>query len=298
MSAPVRDTSLDSNGAVHWRPGKLWSLGDMLKFNARAFYNAVTFINSGKTLIQERKDHKNSSINKSDRGKVLFILDRFEKSLDVLGAQVTIIGVRDLMSAVKVRGKKAITNEKLGQKLTELDARLSDELSLVHLFVVETTNHKYFEPKDPLFGKDFNIKFPTAVFEVDEAGKCLALGRSTASVFHLMRIMEIGVRAVARCLKIPDPIKPSERNWGDILRKIKEAIEFKTKTTAWTVQKHKDFFETSYASLDAVRAAWRNTTMHVENKYTPDEAEHILLAVRAFMRTLSAQMNEAGQPEA
>ena len=298
MSAPVRVSSLDCIGAVQWRPGKLWSLRDMLKFNAKAFYNAVTYINSGMTIIKERKDHKASPITKNDRSNVQAVLGHLEKTLDVLGAQVTKIGVEELQRNVRVRGKKAITNEKLGQRLTELDARLSDELSLVHLFVVETTNHKYFEPKDPLFGKEFGIKFPTAVFEVDEAGKCLALGRPTASVFHLMRVMEIGVRAVARCLKIPDPIKPAERNWGEILRKIKEAIELRTKTSAWASPKHKEFFETAYVSLDAVRAAWRNTTMHVDNKYTPDEAEHILLAVRAFMRTLSDQMDEAGQPEA
>ena len=29
--------------------------------------------------------------------------------------------------------------------------------------------------------------------DIAEAGKCLGVGRPTASVFHLMRVMEIGV---------------------------------------------------------------------------------------------------------
>jgi hypothetical protein len=37
--------------------------------------------------------------------------------------------------------------------------------------------------------------------------------------------------------------------------------------------KREEFFEIAYASLDAVRVAWRNPTTHVENKYTDDEAE-------------------------
>ena len=40
-----------------------------------------------------------------------------------------------------------------------------------------------------LFGKDFAAKFLTSTaFEIDEAGKCLAVGRATASVFLLMRV--------------------------------------------------------------------------------------------------------------
>jgi hypothetical protein len=55
-------------------------------------------------------------------------------------------------------------------------------------------------------------------------------------------------------------------------------------------------FSEVYASLDAVRVAWRNTTMHVENKYTDDEAEHIFIAVRGFLKKLSSRMDETGQP--
>jgi hypothetical protein len=35
---------------------------------------------------------------------------------------------------------------------------------------------------------------------------------------------EIGIAAAARCLAIPDPIKPADRNWGAMLRSFK--IEF------------------------------------------------------------------------
>ena len=78
---------------------------------------------------------------------------------------------------------------------------------------------RYYKPDDYLFGLEFDLKFSdTGVFELDEAAKCLALGRSTAAVFHLMRAMEVGIRSVARCLGIPDPLKPAERNWGSILK--------------------------------------------------------------------------------
>lgn len=36
--------------------------------------------------------------------------------------------------------------------------------------------------------------------------------------------------------------------------------------------------------------------MHVENKYTADEAEHILMAVHGFMKKLASRMDEQGLP--
>jgi hypothetical protein len=38
--------------------------------------------------------------------------------------------------------------------------------------------------------------------------------------------------------------------------------------------------------------------MHVENKYTTDEAEHIFVAVRGFMKKIASRMDENGQPVA
>jgi hypothetical protein len=116
-----------------------------------------------------------------------------------------------------------------------------------------------------------------------------------------MRMMEIGVRAVARCLGIPDPTRAADRNWGNILRAIKNDLDAHggaAPTKVWKVAGDKEFFEGAYASLDAVRVAWRNTTMHVENKYTDDEVEHILVAVKGFMMKLASRCDENGDPKA
>lgn len=152
-----------------------------------------------------------------------------------------------------------------------------------------------------MFGDEFRARFLSVAFDLDEAAKCFALGRATACVFHLMRLMEIGIRAVARCLGIPDPTKPAERNWGTILRAIKEDLDAhvgQQPTKVWSIATDKEFFEGAYASLDAVRVAWRNPTMHIENKYTDDEAEHVFVAVKGFMMKLASRCDENGDPKA
>lgn len=177
--------------------------------------------------------------------------------------------------------------------------RLIDELSLVTVFVLEESKAGLFDPSEPLFGPEVAARFATeAVFEIDEAAKCLALSRPTASVFHLMRTMEVAIRAIARCLQIPDPVRPAERNWALILKTIKNGVDAKWPTAATRMAGDGAFFEEVLASLEAVRNPWRNATMHVEKKYTDDEAEHIFVAVKGFMKKLASRCDEHGEPNA
>jgi hypothetical protein len=182
--------------------------------------------------------------------------------------------------------------------LDELKRTLVRELSLKTVLVLQSQEAVLYTPREPLFGQHFAAKFAThGAFELDEAAKCRALSRPTAAVFHLMRILELGISALSACLSIPDPVKPAERNWAIILKKIKEdGIEKKWRTTADRMKGDGLLFESLHASLDAIKNPWRNETMHVSGKYTDDEAKHIFVAVEGFMKKLSSRMDENGLP--
>jgi hypothetical protein len=187
----------------------------------------------------------------------------------------------------------------IAQMLDSLFERMNDECSLRKFVALSVKDAEYIFPKEPLFGDEVERKFPSTASEIDEAGKCLGLSLPTASVFHLMRVMEIGVAAAARCLGLPDPIKPAERNWGAILRTLKAEFDQRNKALPATwANPDRDFFEEVYVSLDAVRNPWRNATMHVERTYTGPEAEHIFIAVKAFMTKLASRCDESGRPPA
>jgi hypothetical protein len=182
----------------------------------------------------------------------------------------------------------------------EIRNTLKRELSLKTVLALQSQDALLYSPKAPLFGTDYADKFTTAgTFELDEAAKCLALSRPTAAVFHLMRILELGIGSLSACLDIPDPVRPAERNWAIILKRIKEdGIEKKWPTAANRMSGDGLLFESLHASLDAVKNPWRNETMHVSGKYTDDEAKHIFVAVEGFMKKLSARMDERGEPKA
>jgi hypothetical protein len=220
-----------------------------------------------------------------------------EDLCDLLGAEITRREVGRLKTALA--GTYKPTYDDVRNAFTDINKRLRDELEKIVFLSLSSDDKKYFEPKAPLFGQQFAAKFQTeGVFELDEAAKCRALGRPTASVFHLMRIMEISIRATARCLHIPDPLKPAERNWGNMLKALREGIDQKWPTTSSRMSDDGALFDEIYASLDAVKNPWRNATMHVEKKYTDDEAEHIFTAVRGFVMKLASRCDENGDPKA
>jgi hypothetical protein len=282
----------------------------MLRLKAESFYR----VTSGLHILASRMERLREELHPHEDGGFIITPEtdpvaadfmrqqaiELIDNLQTLGTDIALISAKNLLVAVsKPDGFLWSAARHLAD---EIHQRLRDELSLVTVFVLEKPNAALYEPADPLFCQEVAAKFQTnAAFEIDEAAKCLALARPTASVFHLMRTMEVGIKGVAQCLGIPDPVRAADRNWGAILRAMKGDIDSRSgasPTKMWTLSGDKEFFEEIYVSIDAVRIAWRNTTMHVEKKYTDDEAEHVFVAVKGFMKRLASRCDENGEPKA
>lgn len=177
----------------------------------------------------------------------------------------------------------------------ELRERIQDELEGKPIYYIPSHVDLLEEAVDS-FGIDVAIVFHRAQYDIEESAKCLALRRSTACVFHLMRVLEVGITGVRKALGLPDPIKDAERNWGVILRNLRDEVDKRRKLPNKTPEQisQNQFFSEVIASLDAVRHAWRNATMHVERKYTEEEAEHIFNVVKGFMKNLASRIDEDG----
>ena len=50
------------------------------------------------------------------------------------------------------------------------------------------------------------------------------------------------------------------------------------------------FYRDIAGDLQAIKIAWRNPTMHVVRRYSPDEAEEIYRAVRGFLKRLADRL--------
>ncbi len=168
--------------------------------------------------------------------------------------------------------------EQLEQATAELDNRIQDALTNEWFLHVTPTLVPYYQDQK-LFGADVELKFPTMSEDIAEAGKCLALGRHTAVVFHLMRVMEIAVQDFGDKLGIA---LVSEKNWHTILEEVNKAIKGLDQKSPQT----KAYAEAS-AHLYNVKLCWRNEVMHPKQTYTEEEARAIFSAVETFICDLA-----------
>lgn len=137
-----------------------------------------------------------------------------------------------------------------------------------------------------MFGEKAVKAFPSTAAEIDEAGKCLALGRVSATIFHLMRVVEVALRSLAGPLGITDPI-PS---WNTVIRKLDK--ELKLEPRQRTLKADYAFLEAVAAQMHAVNRAWRINAMHVDATFSADNARDIFSATRSLMQHLSIQLSE------
>jgi HEPN domain-containing protein len=181
------------------------------------------------------------------------------------------------------------TEKELANNAEDLQEMIQIEMDNILFMTIPSKLAGYFSPiaGEPLFGREVLFKFQSAFQDINEAGRCLACGRNTACVFHLMRVVEIGLRAVAQKLRVP-----FSYSWGSYLRKIEEKIKQKSKTKGICWKKDEPFFAEAAAHLLSVKVAWRNPTMHVERDYTSEEAEEVFTSVKSFMKVLATRISD------
>lgn len=168
------------------------------------------------------------------------------------------------------------------ERVRALTDRIHDEINVRHILVLSGVEGHLFNEKEPYFGIAVNDRFPKAIDDIEDAKKCAALGQGTASVMHLMRIMEVGLKELAATLGIP--YAPS---WESYLSQIQREMgaTHKSKTTGW--KKSEKFYRDVSGDLLSVKQAWRNPTMHIDRRYSPEEAREILATVKTLMRRLA-----------
>jgi hypothetical protein len=170
----------------------------------------------------------------------------------------------------------------LRRKVEELSDRIEDQLhTRMFLYVPSELIAKY-EGKE-LFGPEVEQKLSRATTDIAEAGKCISLRRSTASVFHLMRVMEVGVQEFGTKLGVTFA---QDKVWNTIVEQAAKTAKQLPEATPQE-KEYKEECSLTCAHLDNVRGVWRNNTMHPKTSYTEEESEIVFTHVRTFMRSLA-----------
>jgi hypothetical protein len=192
----------------------------------------------------------------------------------------------------------------LPNELNHILDSLMHDLEQSRYYKLDADLEDYFERAN-LFGDSVREKFPSAAPDIEEAGNCLATNRYTAAVFHLMRVVEWGLRALAvhlgikklRSRKKSGKVKltpVSHSDWEHILDALNDAVNKKIEKLKRGSEKQgaQEFYYPALQDIRAVRDAWRNHVMHTRAVYGRDDAKAIFTHVKRIMGVLSARISE------
>jgi hypothetical protein len=246
----------------------------------RALWISATFVGAPGLEDNYRNAH---SISVKER------LNKLDALCIDLKLPMTRLHVKDALDAVERARTLATPSrwEVADRACMILTNNLEKEMSLRKYFTLPPEKAEVF---DRDFGAEIATAFPSTLFDIAEASKCFALSRSTACVFHLMRVLEIGLSVFATRFNIPS----NHTNWHNIIEGIERAVRDMPndpqRPPDWKDQQ--EFFSQAASYFMVVKDAWRNYTAHKRGKYTEEEAETMLINVRGFMQKLATRLHE------
>jgi hypothetical protein len=281
---------LGGTGIPPWiaNPYQLVSWWEMERFSAASFYQigrylAVIkegFLKSGATHIEAGalKRPKKLDVEEISGGMAL---EMIRYNCNQIGLTISLKCVEKLFDL----GERGCTIQEFTATLSQLSETITWEIAdKTFLFIPATRSKRYEEQQ--AFGDAVANAFPSAAYDIREAGTSFACARYTASVFHLMRVLEIGLTAFGKLF----PAVPVNReNWQQIIEKIESEIralpQAAVKPPDWKSKQEQ--YSQIANSFMFFKDAWRNYTAHARGKYTEDEADSIYRNVRSFMQSLA-----------
>ncbi len=222
----------------------------------------------------------------SDQGNVGALAAAVMGVLDNLKRVCILSDLDDMLPEIDrfAQSMQAPNAQDIYSRARHLRERLQDELGNEYYFQIRR-EHVQFYDQVQLFGEKVTKAFPDATSDIRDAGNCLALEQPIATIFHLMRAVEIAINKLAKRRQLT--VNPRD-TWGLILNNLTASIQKMPDKTAAQKAKKERWSELRTA-LFHLKEAWRDNSLHARRKHaTLSEAREIFDTVRVFMQKLAA----------
>jgi len=169
-------------------------------------------------------------------------------------------------------------------RIEEIERTIKREMRSILFMYLPADRALRYNQEEP-FGGKVATAFPSAKFDLQESGNCYSLSPFTASVFHLMRALEVALTTFAAQFGIT----MSHTNWQPIIEQLESKIRDLSKASSKTAADKNlcEFYAQAASSFMFLKDAWRNYTAHVRGRYVEQEADTIYRNVGAFMQKLA-----------
>lgn len=270
-----------------WRSSRLvdwWEMNEFQLDKLQVVYALMAHINAMYKPVESVGDAMFSqpqsfNLSEQQRMGIAQSLALIADALRTVGLENAAQAARDIQPQVTAtRHGIRFTNQNAVDRMDEVERAIRREMKGNVFFYVDRAKADFYRDAN-LFGPEVEKRFPGLSGDISEAGKCLALDRPTACVFHLMRVMEAAVQEFGGSLGVS---LPQDKNWQVILDQTNKAIKAMDSKDPKTRQ-----YAEASAHLFSVKLAWRNAVMHPKDTYTTDEAKAIFDNVKTFLSDLA-----------
>ncbi|MFH1652347.1 MAG: hypothetical protein ABID87_09660 [Chloroflexota bacterium] len=187
----------------------------------------------------------------------------------------------------KLIEQNSVHPEVLITVLGELHSNIIHEYTSPYFIQINVERRELYEQRAPLFGSDVANTFPSASADIAGAGRCLALDEWTACVFHLMRVLEIGLRDLTSRIGLEKRAIELE-NWKTIIDQIEKKIrQLEQAPRSDEKSEILRFYSEAANCFRYFKDAWRNHVSHSHAHYSERDAFSVYVNVQSFMQTLA-----------
>jgi hypothetical protein len=269
------------------------SLLDMLKAYAVGFYQVALALQEMRSEAEIRKDLWKEGIDEFAQRKFRTLLASIKQECATLELKHTLSMTQGIESKFLARakfekgsvfgiGSAPYTYVDLSNDLETINMSFSNELQEELIFRIASGKTGFFE-KDDLFGPGVSNAFPSAVDNIRNAGTCFAVEQWDACVFHLMRVLERGLRVMA----IRFSVSFQNATWNTIIQDIETSIRGINPSVGADWREQRTFYSEAARHFRFLKDAWRNHIMHLGDVYDEGKALSVLRGVHELMQTLA-----------
>ena len=276
---------------IPWKgePSPLVSLLDMIKICAGELWD---FMQALEALFKDGLfDVSRSEFTPTDLKRIEEVIDKASswcKLVELEAASKVIKHIEFTVKYVLSWWPDAQSPAELGTNIWTLRLVIEDELRERFFMFIPKNQAPWYEKEDG-FGINVSKAFPSAVEDIKEVGTCYATGRYTACVFHSMRVLEHGLRALAKNVGLSFDVQ----QWYDIINQIFSKIKEEEQKLPKSIEKSErlQFLKEAAKEFFYFKDAWRNHVSHGRPGYDGPEALRVLNHVKAFMIHLSKKLS-------
>lgn len=268
-----------------WEPGKLWGLLEFMeRFRAASFGSAVSSIMRAMGFVSGT-GYAGLKDDEEDRKLIAGQIEEARPGIEELPLSRA---VRDQFGRLLKRMNNGGGGDELMIMTREFYNNLLIDMSGPWFLLIRQDRREFYEQSRQPFGEAVAERFPEAASDIAAASRCVALDEWTACVFHSMRALELGLRAIAAEVELPAEAMAHE-NWKNVIDQVERKIRDMEGLPKSSEKIERLRVLSSLASdFRYFKDAWRNHVSHSHAVYAEVEGIRVYQHVRSFMNLLAA----------